>query len=532
MMNGTILRTVPFSLHLTSMSALLIWTPPQAQSQSAGWTNRFHGPLGGADHASALAISPDGTVFVSGTCNGTYHDYATVAYSSAGVPLWTNFYNGLGNGEDYVSGAAVDGSGRVFVTGFSQSASATLPSNFDYATIAYSSDGLPLWTNWYNGPSNGDDHARAIAVDGSGNVFVTGTSCADQNDCAYATVGYSNTGTPLWTNQYIGPGRDHEATAIAVDRNGNVFVTGYSLGDTTSYYDIATVAYSGNGTPLWTNRYNGPGNSWDQGNAIAVDTNGNVFVTGFSIGAGGPNALKDYVTLAYSSAGAALWTNRYHGPGANDDVAQSITTDVNDDVIVTGQSYGSGTGYDYATIKYSNTGVPIWTNRYNGPTNRNDYAYALGSDSAGNVFVTGSSLEATNFYSDYATVAYSSAGVPRWTQRYHGYGTFSDTSNALAVDRSGNVIVAGDSSNGNNLDFLTIKYPAGSTSAPILTVTRSGPGSTFQLTWPSALSLQQNTNLAIGSGWLPYPGAVNDNGNTKSITVEPSSGILFFSLSH
>ncbi len=50
--------------------------------------------------------------------------------------------------------------------------------------------------------------------------------------------------------------------------------------------------------------------------------------------------------------------------------------------------------YDYATIKYSSAGVPLWTNRYNGPANREDYAYAVAVDGSNNVIVTGSSYTA------------------------------------------------------------------------------------------------------------------------------------------
>src|SRR5690606_22816974 len=106
----------------------------------------------------------------------------------------------------------------------------------------------------------GNDVANAIAVDGSGNVFVTGTSTnsASRND--YVTIKYSNSGMPLWTNRYNGPGNGNDlANAIAVDGNGNVFVTGTSTNSSTGN-DYATIKYSSAGVPLWTNRYNGLGN--------------------------------------------------------------------------------------------------------------------------------------------------------------------------------------------------------------------------------------------------------------------------------
>jgi hypothetical protein len=129
---------------------------------------------------------------------------------------------------------AVDGSGNVFVTG---------SSNDDYATIAYSGAGVPLWTNRYNGTGNSSDGAKAVAVDGSGNVFVTGHSIDNSGDSDYVTIAYSGAGVPLWTNRYDGPDNGSSfARALAVDRSGNVFVTGYSV-DSEGDSDFVTVKY-------------------------------------------------------------------------------------------------------------------------------------------------------------------------------------------------------------------------------------------------------------------------------------------------
>src|SRR5260221_247018 len=81
-----------------------------------------------------------------------------VAYSAAGVPLWTNRYDAA-HANDQANAVAVDGSGHVFVTGFSQSSA--ISGSEDFATIAYSGAGAPLWTNRYNGPGNGNDRASA-----------------------------------------------------------------------------------------------------------------------------------------------------------------------------------------------------------------------------------------------------------------------------------------------------------------------------------------------------------------------------------
>src|SRR5690349_8809341 len=75
------------------------------------------------------------------------------ACALGGLPLWTNFYNGPANYADYARAIGVDRDGNVFVAGYSANSN-NFPYNYDYVTVAYSSAGKPLWTNRYNGPGN------------------------------------------------------------------------------------------------------------------------------------------------------------------------------------------------------------------------------------------------------------------------------------------------------------------------------------------------------------------------------------------
>ncbi len=150
--------------------------------------------------------------------------------------------------------------------------------------------------------------------------------------------------------RYSGPGDDYPV-AIATDPEGNVVVSGHSIGSGTSY-DYVTIKYSGAGVPLWTNRYNGPVNGTDVPHALAVDSQGQVVVTGYSLDTG---VNKDYAIVAYSSAGVALWTNRYNGPGNRVDEAYAVAVDARGDVYVTGASDGGTSRFDYTTIAYSST---------------------------------------------------------------------------------------------------------------------------------------------------------------------------------
>ncbi|MDD2891313.1 MAG: SBBP repeat-containing protein, partial [bacterium] len=100
-----------------------------------------------------------------------------------------------------------------------------------------------MWVARYDGPygTGGFDHAFAMAIDDSGYIYVTGTSLDTTLCTDYATIKYNSAGDTVWVRRYNGPDKysDDDAYAIAVDKNGNVYVTGRSTGIGT-YYDYAT----------------------------------------------------------------------------------------------------------------------------------------------------------------------------------------------------------------------------------------------------------------------------------------------------
>ena len=155
-----------------------------------------------------------------------------------------------------------------------------------------------------------------------------------------------------WVRRYNGPGNyDDCAWDIAIDGSGNVYVTGYSVGSGTSS-DYATIKYKPNGDTAWVRRYNVLGTSDNWPLAIALDGSGNAYVTGVSYASG---TGLDYATMKYDSSGNKLWVQRYNGAGNCYncyDFACAIALDGSNNVYVTGGSYGIGTSHDYATIKY------------------------------------------------------------------------------------------------------------------------------------------------------------------------------------
>lgn len=437
-----------FKLLLTFIFILFLILPLFAEVVDTAWVRRYDNPLNGDDHAYAIAVDDTGNVYVTGQSYGiTGYDCATVKYDQQGNKLWVKRYNGTGNSYDVANAIAVDVSGNVYVTGYSYGSGTYA----DYAIIKYDSNGNQLWVQVYNGLGNSYDEARAIALDKLGNVYVTGKSHGSGTGYDYVTIKYYPDGDTAWTRRYNGPGNDIDCPrGIAVDNSGNVYVTGYSYDSGTSL-DYATIKYDLQGNQLWVQRYDGPGNGDDVAYAIALDNSGNVYVSGYGVGTG---TYEDYITIKYDPQGNQVWVKIYNGPSNGWDYALAMALDNPGNVYVTGYRYEG----DYTTIKYDPQGNELWVKAYDGPGNFTDIAHAIAVDKFGNIYVTGKSYgDGTS--EDYATIKYNPQGNQIWVQRYNGPGNFYDEAWAIAVDNSGNVYVTGESEGtGTSYDFATIKY--------------------------------------------------------------------------
>lgn len=157
---------------------VLLWAAGAhaAETVTTAWVQRYSHPTTASGVAGKVVTDHAGNVIVAGTVdNGvTGGDFLIIKYSGSGVPLWTNRYDSPESLGDAANGVAVDANDNVFVTGICCAEHGI--DNGDFATIKYSGAGVPLWTNYYNGPGDGGDVAWAIAVDSGGNVLVAGHS--------------------------------------------------------------------------------------------------------------------------------------------------------------------------------------------------------------------------------------------------------------------------------------------------------------------------------------------------------------------
>ena len=349
----------------------------------------YDGPAGDDDVPQAIAVDAQGNVYVTGkSYNGKHitnpaetpstesndYAYATVKYDLSGNQLWAARYDTLGHVDDIARAIAIDGTGNVYVTG---------SSGGNYTTIMYDTDGGQLWLAHYGNSTDSTDGAVAVAVDSSGHAYVTGS-----NEGNFATVKYDSQGKQLWAATCEG-----EAKAMALDNLGNAYVTGQSG------HKFATIKYNALGKRLWVAQFSGPLRGDGEAVSIAVDGSGNVYVTGT---AWSPRSYLDsYATIKYDSLGHQLWAARYdYYPGQ----AVAIALGASGNAYVTGSMQGSNP-WDYVTVGYDSNGKELWTDRYNGPGNGFDQAAAIVVDKWGNVYVTGrSDGGASN--TDYATIKY------------------------------------------------------------------------------------------------------------------------------
>ncbi len=367
------------------------------------WVTRYNGPADSRDVGVDIVADGSGNVYVTGHSVGAGNnsDCLTIKYQPDGDTAWVRRYNGPANSTDAGFGIALDLSGNLYVTGYSIGSE----SSEDYVTIRYDANGNEAWVARYNGLGNGDDKAHAIAVDNAGNAYVTGASHGSGTSSDFATIKYDPDGNELWVQRYDGPETGADAAyGIAVDNSGNVYVTGSSY-DSDVVYQYSTVKYDPNGNELWARTYADeliipPGSV---ASAIAVDGSGNACVTGWSRFSG---TLFDYATVRYDGAGEELWVARYHSGSDNCEVASAIALDDLGNAYVTGYSQGvEGAHDDYLTVKYDPDGNQLWTTRYNGSGNYFDGAWAIAVDGSGNVYVTGQASGSGTSY-DYATIKY------------------------------------------------------------------------------------------------------------------------------
>ena len=142
-----------------------------------------------------------------------------------------------------------------------------------------------VWAQTFRGEqTNCDSYLWAMATDDQGAIFLTGDTCATNGDRDWLTLKLDQNGHLVWRDTFGDPSQgDDRALAMAVDDAGNCYVTGYSYSrkePTRIDPDYLTIKYGPSGQRLWVARYDTGTSETQEARAIAVDSVGNVFITG------------------------------------------------------------------------------------------------------------------------------------------------------------------------------------------------------------------------------------------------------------
>ncbi len=464
----------------------------------------------GDEKGVALRIDSGGNVIATGVSyNGTNKDIYTVKYNSAGGTVaWEDTLDG--GFDDEPADMFVDSFDNIYITGYSFQ----LTSAHDLYTIKYNgSNGVVAWSDKHNSTNGDNDHAVSIAVDESGDLFVTGYShkvVAAHDD--FLTLKYNKSdGALLWQKAYDGTAnKDDRPAGIAVGPSGEVIVAGWSDMWTAGAldYDFYAIKYD----PGLLNPPTGLIAATQTTTHVALDWSDNSTIEdGFSIerkiGEFGtyaeintvlanvttyndmspaPDTRYYYRVRAYNSTdGYSYYSNEvsavttifsftspsltytYDGADSGDDYLKALSTGPDHAPVVTGYSYSIAGQFDYYTVKLDQNSLSVtWSARYDSDQNDMDMASTLMVDNNNDVLVSGYSrlfsIASGGNTNDVYTIKYPSSGPPElWNDQYNGPAGDDDRSVAVDVarDASNNLVVIGY---GKNVawddDIYVIKY--------------------------------------------------------------------------
>jgi hypothetical protein len=409
-----------------------------AQIQQA-WVARYNnGITNGTNQAVKMALDPVGNIYVTAFSQNANSNlgYVTIKYAPNGNQLWATRYDSTNYPAATPAALALDGSNNVFVTGSA-------------LTIKYDPSGNALWTAPYAG--------SALAVDSNANVYVAGFS---QN---FGTVKLSPQGSNVWLTTYTESYGPTVSQAVLVDSANNVYVSGldsyYSFvenGVTNAYVTLTTIKYEPNGNQIWkaseapvpeVSNVQVTGSAFDNANNLYMVAN---YYTSYG-----------YFALKYASNGNLNWTWSFGETGA----ASGLSFAPASNIVLTGRTPRNYPNYAYCTATLDANGSTVWISYYPQAVFRYPQspvyvstANAIATDSANNAYVTGYS-PGTNSGNDIVTIKYGPNGNQVWLQRYHGPGNGNDAGNAIAVDNKGNVYVTGyETTAAGGTEMVTIKY--------------------------------------------------------------------------
>ncbi|QHJ09235.1 SBBP repeat-containing protein [Hymenobacter busanensis] len=371
---------------------------------TVAWARQANTTSGDTD--VSVAVDPAGNAYLTGYFSGslsfpgapgtlTTANGVTDAYvaklDSQGNLLWAIPGGVTGGNSAYATGIAADASGNVYVSGdFAGSigfggASTVSASNSDVFLCKLSAtNGAQVWIR--KGGSNGSDFGYALTTDAAGNPYLggvirqpaaifgsvtlpAGTGAVNDEDIFVAK--FDPQGNTVWA-QRAGTANNDGVSDVAVDASGNVAITGYVNGVFTSTSDASEIyvaRFSATGAPQWSRRIVPTAPDYYQGQGVAFDNRGGLYVTGYfeSSVTFGTTTLtantQDVFVVRYDGLGNAIWANRAGGTTANDAaIAFDVATDAGGNAYLAGGVLGT---VSFGSVASTGTGIGFFVSKLN-----------------------------------------------------------------------------------------------------------------------------------------------------------------------
>lgn len=393
--------TVRLGISAAALTLSLGAAVPASAADTRLWQRQIDSGQG--EWAAGVAVDKDGNVYVGGTTWGSLAapnkgigDAWVAKYAGDGTLLW-NAQFGTSDAE-MVGDLTRDDDGNVYLAGYSTGSLGDDNAGSSDAFVAkYAGNGAQLWIRQVG--SSDSDYGRRVAVDRDGNVYLVGATSGafakpnrEHNDDGWI-VKFAPSGTELWRRQ-LGTKDTDTAWGVATDRQGNVFVGGYTTGafagKSHGNFDGWLIKLDETGQQIWRRQFGSA--EFDAIITMTTDAAGNVFLGGVTQGTFAGNhrgGLRDAVVIAYDPDGRQTWRRQIGSEG--DDNANGITTDAAGNVYVIGNTDGNighvFGGPDAWAVKLDPSGQLVW--RKQAGTARTDSGEGIAVDDDGDIYLAG-----------------------------------------------------------------------------------------------------------------------------------------------
>lgn len=365
---------------------------------------------------------------------------APAALANGGVaPLWSTTWNAKTPGVVTNVHVAKTPTGEIY-TACSLLRATT--GKYDVIVARYRANGTREWVKSWSRGTSYDDMVEGIAVDPDGRLVVCGWSATGKDDGTpdWSILKFGRVGNLLWSKS-IGSafGGDDRAVDVVINKYGRIYVTGY-VTQSSSGKDWRTVKLKPTGAQVWSVSYKCSEGLDDQPAAMAIDAEGNLYVTGWAGTA--KKVRRDAVTIRYGRDGTRAWVMRFHDGGEEMGVDVAVRLS---GVAVAVKKIDENAQHTYALAKqYTRDGDDLWTATLDDANTVTDEFLCAGIDSSARGVFGGFSIDEATADSSARLSQYNASGVSEWSFSQSAAGALpGDQFNDLFVAISGTTWATG-----------------------------------------------------------------------------------------